>query len=101
MIQQAPGYMVVSSACDNYLNVFMSLRLYLLVDQKSFDHYSERYSRLFLLLKGNILHALVFQLPFQRTTQAVCRLLENLDLSGNLDSDLGLGLASLLDIYSS
>ena len=60
MIQQAPGYMFVSSACDNYLNILMSLRLYLLVDQKSFNHYSERYSLLFLLLKANILHALVF-----------------------------------------
>ena len=72
----------------------------MLGDQKEFCRQSKHYSLLFLLLEDNILNVMFYHCHFQKATQTVYLLLENLDQLNDLNIGFVHIFLDLIDIYS-
>ena len=94
--------------CNHLLDQLQSFKCYhmffnyfVLVDWKSFVHWSQHYRSLFLLGEGKISSNLLDQYNFQMIKQNVYLLLENLDKLSNLNIGFVPLPLLLIDIYSS
>ena len=102
MIQLAASFVIISLTSLQFFLCFqMFLNHFLLVDQKTFLHWSKGCNLLFLLLEANFFVSFFYHLHFQMRKQKVCLLSEHLDQFQNLNIGFSSLLIFLIDVYSS